>query len=103
MIRGLLTALDFLKCQTSTNRATSLPRSGRIGKSNHMTEEISPKLALVTGAGRGIGRAIAETLAREGMEVICVSKSAESCGGAAEAIRASGGVAEAMAVDVAHS
>ncbi|MFP6887570.1 MAG: 3-oxoacyl-[acyl-carrier-protein] reductase [Opitutales bacterium] len=66
-----------------------------------MTEETSPKLALVTGAGRGIGRAIAETLAREGMEVICVSKSAESCGGAAETIRTFGGIAEAMAVDVA--
>jgi 3-oxoacyl-[acyl-carrier protein] reductase len=59
------------------------------------------RTALVTGAGRGIGRAIAETLARHGVSVICVSKSADSCGAAAAAINASGGKARALAVDVA--
>ncbi len=59
------------------------------------------RTALVTGAGRGIGRAIAETLGRHGVTVICVSKSAESCGAVAAAITAAGGKAEAAAVDVA--
>jgi 3-oxoacyl-[acyl-carrier protein] reductase len=59
------------------------------------------RTALVTGAGRGIGRAIAETLARNGVSVVCVSKSADSCGAAAAAITASGGKARALAVDVA--
>jgi len=61
----------------------------------------SNRTALVTGAGRGIGRAIAETLARHGVTVICVSKSADSCGAAAAAIQAAGGKARAMAVNVA--
>ena len=59
------------------------------------------RTALVTGAGRGIGRAIAETLAKNGVTVICVSKSADSCGAAAAAITAAGGKAKALAVDVA--
>lgn len=67
-----------------------------------MSESESKKrVALVTGAGRGIGRAIALRLARESFHVICVSKSGASCGSAAETITAEGGSAAAYPVDVA--
>ncbi|MGC4075298.1 MAG: 3-oxoacyl-[acyl-carrier-protein] reductase [Nibricoccus sp.] len=61
------------------------------------------RTALVTGAGRGIGKAIAELLAKNGVNVICVSKSPDSCGAVAAAIVAAGGKAKAVPVDVADS
>jgi len=59
------------------------------------------RTALVTGAGRGIGKAIAAELAKQGVTVICVSKNEASCGAVAAALQAAGGKARACAVDVA--
>jgi NAD(P)-dependent dehydrogenase (short-subunit alcohol dehydrogenase family) len=56
--------------------------------------------ALVTGAGRGIGLAAAAALAEAGAEVTLVARSAPELEEAAEAIRAAGGRAEALALDV---
>jgi 3-oxoacyl-[acyl-carrier protein] reductase len=55
---------------------------------------------VVTGAGRGIGKAIAEILAESKCHVICVSKSEESCGGLARDLQSRGFSAEHFAVDV---
>jgi 3-oxoacyl-[acyl-carrier protein] reductase len=60
------------------------------------------KIAVVTGGGRGIGQEIARTLASEGAKVAVVSRSAASCGKAADEINAAfPGSATAYAVDVA--
>jgi 3-oxoacyl-[acyl-carrier protein] reductase len=66
-----------------------------------MSLTFTNRTAIVTGAGRGIGKAIAGLLAKNGVNVICVSKSPDSCGAAAAAITAAGGKARAYAVDVA--
>ena len=49
-------------------------------------QQLAGKTAIVTGAGRGISNAIARRFASEGATVILISRSASSCGGAAEEI-----------------
>lgn len=56
--------------------------------------------ALVTGAGRGIGVALAAALAEAGAFVTLVARSSDEVDAAADAIRARGGVAESWSLDV---
>ena len=58
------------------------------------------KRALVTGAGRGIGLACAAALAEYGAAVTLCARSASELDEAAAAIRARGGVAETLVIDV---
>jgi 3-oxoacyl-[acyl-carrier protein] reductase len=62
---------------------------------------LANQVAVVTGAGRGIGRAIALKFAGAGANVVCVSRTAENCEKVAGEIRALGHKAWAHAVDVA--
>src|ERR1019366_3584270 len=65
--------------------------------------QLANQIAVVTGAGRGIGRAIALKFASEGADVVCVSRTAENSEKVASEIRALGRKAWAFAVDVADS
>src|SRR6476646_9693312 len=61
--------------------------------------EISGQGALVTGASRGLGRALAETLAARGARVALVAREPSPLADVVAGIRARGGVAHAIAAD----
>jgi NAD(P)-dependent dehydrogenase (short-subunit alcohol dehydrogenase family) len=65
------------------------------------TMQLGDRTAVVTGASRGLGRAIAARLAAEGARVVLVARGQRDVEAAAESIRREGGVAFAIAADVA--
>ena len=66
-------------------------------------QDLSGKIAVVTGAGRGLGKAIAEVLAERGAHVVITDLVLEPAEQAAASIRAAGGKASPIAFDVAES
>ncbi|MEO7478545.1 MAG: glucose 1-dehydrogenase [Lysobacteraceae bacterium] len=68
----------------------------------HISElfDLTGKTALVSGASRGIGEAIARLLGAHGAHVICASRKVEACEIVAQSIRDDGGSAEAHALHV---
>src|SRR5271165_6696454 len=65
--------------------------------------QLENQIAVVTGAGRGIGRAIALKFAGAGADVVCVSRTVENSEKTAGEVRALGRKAWAFAVDVADA
>ena len=65
--------------------------------------QLANQLAVVTGAGRGIGRAIALKFAAEGADIVCVSRTVENSEKVAGEIRALGRRAWAHALDVSDA
>lgn len=64
--------------------------------------ELTGRIAVVTGGGRGIGRAVALSLAAAGADVAVTARSADELEETAAAIRATGRRAEAIVCDVAE-
>jgi NAD(P)-dependent dehydrogenase (short-subunit alcohol dehydrogenase family) len=62
--------------------------------------DLSGRVAAITGASSGIGLAVAQHLAREGVAVAIAARRAERLDEAVRDIRASGGRAEAVVADV---
>jgi NAD(P)-dependent dehydrogenase (short-subunit alcohol dehydrogenase family) len=68
-----------------------------------MTKAFEGKLALVTGASRGIGAAIAEALGAEGAHVVITARTAEDLEQVEERIHAAGGSATIAPLDLTES
>src|SRR5688572_14483960 len=63
-----------------------------------MTEK---RVAIVTGASRGIGAAIAKRLAKDGLHVVCVARTLDKLNEIVSQITSEGGSGEAIALDIA--
>lgn len=61
---------------------------------------LKEQVAIVTGGGSGIGRAGAEIMAREGATVLVLDRDAAGAAATVESIRAAGGRAEPLVLDV---
>lgn len=66
-----------------------------------VADPLSGKVAVITGGGRGLGRHVAEGLARRGARVALVARSADQLLETADGIQRAGGEALAMPIDVA--
>jgi 3-oxoacyl-[acyl-carrier protein] reductase len=64
--------------------------------------KLSKKVAVITGASRGIGRSMAETYARAGAHVICVSRNEDTLNVVADGIKSNGGSASVTAINVSN-
>ncbi len=68
-----------------------------------MADKTEQRVAVVTGASRGIGEAIAHALAKQGRHVVCVARGAEKLEAVAKAITDAGGSASVMTCDMSNA
>ncbi|MEM6853810.1 MAG: 3-oxoacyl-[acyl-carrier-protein] reductase [Planctomycetota bacterium] len=68
-----------------------------------MTDSPETRVAIVTGASRGIGAAIAKALADDGKHVVCVARNAEKLEAVKAEIEAAGGSASVKTCDISDA
>lgn len=68
-----------------------------------MTTSLANRIALITGASRGIGAAVAKRFAAEGAQVILVARDVKALEATDDAIRAAGGTATLVPLDLMES
>jgi len=69
-------------------------------KLNTSVKRVEAKVAMITGAGGGMGQGIAEVLSREGAKVVLTDRNLAAAESTAALVRAKGGEALALALDV---
>ena len=65
-----------------------------------ITADLQGKIAVVTGASQGLGKAVAEALGSNGATVVCLARSVDKLRSTVEAIEQAGGKAEAVPCDI---
>ena len=68
-----------------------------------MEQSVKGQIAIVTGAGQGIGRAIALRLSQDGMKLVLADLQGDAVAHVADEIRAGGGEALALSVNILHA
>ena len=68
-----------------------------------MNQSLKNKIAVITGGGRGIGRAIAEAYAREGADLFLIARTAHELSAAQKDVRKYGGRVEVEPADVSRT